>query len=132
MLYMFFIIPMSISAISSSLTVLKMPSKLVSLLILTYRYIFLLQERFLTAQKSMLLRRTEHNDKESWRYLSAIFVSSMVRAVFRGEKIWIAMSARGFEGSFPVTVSFRWKIRDTILFATCLLCFFVVLLRGKW
>ncbi|GHT87183.1 cobalt ECF transporter T component CbiQ [Spirochaetia bacterium] len=122
MMYMCFVIPMSISAIASSLTKLKAPDKLISLFILTYRFIFLLHDRFWTAQKSMRLRNTIHNDVGMWRSLSAIFSTSIAGAHFRGEKVWIAMMARGFDGSFPVTVSFRWRLRDTALLTISILC----------
>jgi cobalt/nickel transport system permease protein len=130
LMYMCFVIPMSISAIASSLTKLKTPYKLISLFILTYRYIFLLHERFWTAQKSMRLRNTMHNDVSIWRSLSAVFSSSLAGAHFRGGKVWIAMLARGFDGSFPVTLAFRWRLRDTALLTISILCsVFILLLR---
>ncbi|GHV73023.1 cobalt ECF transporter T component CbiQ [Spirochaetia bacterium] len=128
--YMCFVIPMSISVIASSLTKLKVPNKLISLFILTYRYIFLLHERFWTAQKSMRLRNTIHNDVGMWRSLSAVFSSSLVGAHLRGEKVWIAMLARGFDGSFPVTAAFHWRLRDTALLTISILfSIFILVLR---
>ncbi|GHT78814.1 cobalt ECF transporter T component CbiQ [Spirochaetia bacterium] len=130
LMYMCFVIPLSISAIASSLTKLKAPDKLISLFILTYRYIFLLHERFWTAQKSMRLRNTIHNDAGMWRSLSAIFSTSIIGAHFRGEKVWIAMMARGFDGSFPVTAAFHWRLRDTALLAVSILfSIFILVLR---
>ncbi|MFP3043265.1 energy-coupling factor transporter transmembrane protein EcfT [Treponema primitia] len=128
LLYMCFIIPMSISTVASSLTKLKVPSRLISLFILTYRYIFLMQERFRTAQKAMRLRNPMHNDTWVWRSLSAVFASSLVSAVFRGQKVWTAMLARGFDGNFPVTIAFKWKLRDTALLAASVICSFFVLI----
>ncbi|GHV76528.1 cobalt ECF transporter T component CbiQ [Spirochaetia bacterium] len=127
MMYMCFVIPMSISAIASSLTKLKAPDKLISLFILTYRYIFLLHDRFWTAQKSMRLRNTSYNDVGIWRSLSAVFSSSLVNAHLRGGKVWVAMLARGFDGSFPVTVLFHWRLRDTALLTISLLFSIVIL-----
>jgi cobalt/nickel transport system permease protein len=130
LLYMCFIIPMSISAIASSLTKLKAPDKLISLFILTYRYIFLLHERFWTAQKSMRLRNTMRNDVGMWRSLAAIFSSSIAGAHFRGKNVWIAMLARGFDGSFPVTAALHWRLRDTALLTGSILLSVFILLVG--
>jgi cobalt/nickel transport system permease protein len=137
LLYMCFIIPMGISVTASSLSKLKVPTKLVSLFILTYRYIFLLHDRFWTAQKSMRLRGAVyrrgavHTDVAVWRSLAAVFASSVVGAIGRGHRVWTAMLARGFAGSFPVVVAFRWRLRDTVLLSASMACaIFIALWRG--
>ncbi|MDR1904377.1 MAG: energy-coupling factor transporter transmembrane protein EcfT [Treponema sp.] len=130
LVYMGFIIPMSISAIASSLVTLKVPGKLVVLLVLTYRDIFLLFDRFLTAQKSMRLRTTIYNHPHQWRTLSAVFASAIASAVFRSKHIWTALTLRGFDGTFPVTVAFTWRKRDTALLAISIACAVLVLLKG--
>jgi cobalt/nickel transport system permease protein len=115
--YMRFVMPMGISLIASSLSALRLPEKLVSLFVLTYRSIFLLHEGFAAALVSMRLRLPERNTLAQWRSLSAVFAAALTRSAFRAEKIKIAMLSRGFEGGFPVTVSFKWKLRDSALLA---------------
>jgi energy-coupling factor transporter transmembrane protein EcfT len=68
-----------------------------------------------------------HNDAGVWRSLSAFFVSAMVSAVFRIQKVWTAMEALGFDGTFPVTVVFKWQPRDTALLTLSVLCSLFVL-----
>ncbi|MDR2795768.1 MAG: energy-coupling factor transporter transmembrane protein EcfT [Spirochaetaceae bacterium] len=119
LLYMIFIVPMSVSAIASSMTKLKVPEKLVSLFILSYRYIFLLGERLATMLVSMRLRSPENSTFRLWRSFAAVFAATTARAVVRSQKVSLAMISRGFDGVFPVTVTFKWKARDTILLLLC-------------
>jgi energy-coupling factor transporter transmembrane protein EcfT len=117
--YMCFLAPMGISRIASSMTALRTPEKLVALFILTHRYIFLLSGGLATALVSMRSRLPENTALRHWRSLGAVFAASLVRAACRAERVGVAMSSRGFEGSFPATLSFRWRIRDSVLLAAC-------------
>jgi cobalt/nickel transport system permease protein len=119
LLYMCFIIPMSISALSSSMTKLYIPEKLVALFILTYRYIFLMYQGLSTALVSMRLRSVRNSTVYRWRSLAAVFAATLTSAVFRAGRISRAMTARGFDGAFPVTAVFKWKLRDSVLLVLC-------------
>jgi cobalt/nickel transport system permease protein len=119
LLYMVFIIPMSVSALASSMTKLRVPEKLVSLFILSYRYIFLLAERVQVMLVSMRLRSPENGTFRLWRSFAAVFAATTARAVFRSQRVSLAMVSRGFDGIFPVTTTFKWKARDTVLLSLC-------------
>lgn len=119
LLYMIFIIPMSVSALASSMTKLGAPEKLVSLFILSYRYIFLLAGRVRVMLVSMRLRSPENGTFRLWRSFAAVFAATTARAVFRSQRVSQAMVSRGFDGAFPVTVTFKWKARDTVLLTSC-------------
>jgi cobalt/nickel transport system permease protein len=124
--YMCFVAPMGISLIASSMSALKTPEKLVSLFVLTHRYLFLLSGGLATALVSMRSRLPENTLLRQWRSLAAVFAATLARAAFRSEQIGVAMASRGFDGSFPSTVSFRWRIRDSVLLAACAACFAAV------
>jgi cobalt/nickel transport system permease protein len=119
--YMCLVAPMSISLIASSLSALALPEKLVSLFVLTYRYIFLLCEGLDTALVSMRSRLSRNATAYRWRSLAAVFAATLARSAFRSEKVRIAMTNRGFAGAFPVTVAFTWRIRDSVLLAASIL-----------
>ncbi|MDR2343136.1 MAG: energy-coupling factor transporter transmembrane protein EcfT [Spirochaetaceae bacterium] len=119
LLYMIFIIPMSVSALASSMTKLRVPEKLVSLFILSYRYIFLLGERLSVTLVSMRLRHPESGTFRLWRSFAAVFAATSARAVFRSQRLSLAMVSRGFDGTFPVTITFKWKTLDTVLLILC-------------
>jgi cobalt/nickel transport system permease protein len=129
LVYMSFIIPMSVSALASSMTKLKIPEKLVSLFILTYRYIFLMSGRLSTSLVSMRLRSPENKSVYVWRSFAAVFAATMVEAVFRSHRVSLAMIARGFDGAFPVTHVFKWKLHDTVFLTLCIIVsLFIILL----
>ena len=109
------------------MSALKLPEKLVALFVLTYRYIFLLYQGLAAALTAMRLRLPENNTLSQWRSLAAVFATTLTRAAFRSEKIRIAMLNRGFEGRFPVTLSFTWRLRDSALLAVSA-CFFAGLI----
>jgi cobalt/nickel transport system permease protein len=113
--YMRFAAPMGISLIASSLSALKTPEKLVSLFVLSYRYIFLLYESLATTLAAMRSRLPENATLYQWRSLAAVFAATLTRSALRSEKIRIAMLSRGFDGGFPRTVSFAWRLRDSAL-----------------
>ncbi|MDR2803100.1 MAG: energy-coupling factor transporter transmembrane protein EcfT [Treponema sp.] len=126
LVYMSFVAPMSISVLASSMSALKAPEKLVSLFVLTYRYIFLLYEGLAMALVSMRSRLVKHNIVYQWHSMAAVFAATLTRAAFRAEKVWIAMSSRGFGGSFPIIISFKWRIRDSVLLSISAVFFVVV------
>jgi cobalt/nickel transport system permease protein len=125
LLYMVFVSSLSISAIAAAMIKLKVPPKLVSLFVLTWRYIFLLHEGFSVALASMRLRLRGAEQREGsdsttireWRALSAVFATALIRALLRAKKITAAMNARGFDGEYPVTMVFSWKAADSLLLA---------------
>jgi cobalt/nickel transport system permease protein len=133
LLYMVFLIPIGISGLSSALSKLAVPKKLVSLLILSYRFIFVMFERVYVSVISMRLRQGAGRAMtEQWRSYAAVFASSFLSAEFRSQKIWMAMESRGFDGAFPITRTFRWKRPDTFLLAaSVILAVCLPLLDGR-
>ncbi|MDR0563026.1 MAG: energy-coupling factor transporter transmembrane protein EcfT [Spirochaetaceae bacterium] len=121
-LYMIFIIPLGIGGLAAVLAKLKVSAKLVSLLTLTYRYLFVMYERVFSAILSIRLRRPRQSTAMSWRSYTGVFASALASAFFRSQKIHLAMRSRGFDGVFPLTRVFAWKMRDTVtLFAVCII-----------
>ena len=67
----------------------------------------------------MRLRSPENGTFRLWRSFAAVFAATTARAVFRSQRVSQAMVSRGFDGAFPVTVTFKWKARDTVLLTSC-------------
>jgi cobalt/nickel transport system permease protein len=107
--------PMTASALTAALSALHVPAKLVSLLVLTRRYIFVLASRLAVSRKAMRQRSAQTGSLYQWRAIAALIASALVRAVIFSRKVWTAMLARGFDGRFPDTVRFRWRTRDSAL-----------------
>jgi cobalt/nickel transport system permease protein len=133
--YMLFVVSLGIGLLAPALTKLRVNAKLVSLLILTYRYLFVMYDRIFHALLSMRLRRPRQTTRAAWRAYTALFASAFAAAFFRSRKINRAARARGFDGVFPVTVTFRWKNRDTlalfIAFAVSILLIYFDRIMGQ-
>jgi cobalt/nickel transport system permease protein len=119
---MIFIIPLGIGDVSNTLLKLRVPKKLVTLLILTYRYVFVLTEKVFTSSLSLRIRKpARFSKREELRCYGNMFGSSVIAAEMRSSKVWTAMRSRGFNESFPLTKTFAWKGKDTMLIVSCVM-----------
>ncbi|MDR0388945.1 MAG: energy-coupling factor transporter transmembrane protein EcfT, partial [Spirochaetaceae bacterium] len=125
--YMFFIIPMNLGRIASALLKLRFPPKLAALLVLCYRYLFVMYERVFVSVLSMRLRSPRRGTLFAWRSYTAVFASALLSAIFRSKKVSLAMRIRGFDGSFPITTVFGWNLKDSLVLAA-VICIAVLLL----
>jgi cobalt/nickel transport system permease protein len=116
---MAFVIPMGAGAIAQALISLRVPDKLASLFVLTYRCLFLMGGRLSTALVSMRLRSPENGTFRLWRSFAAVFASVTAAAVFRSRRVSVAMMARGFDGALPRTRRYEWRLRDTAVLVLC-------------
>jgi cobalt/nickel transport system permease protein len=114
LLSMLFVVSMGIGNLVPALSKLKVPGKLVSLLMLSYRYLFVLYRRVFCSVLSIRLRRPRQTMTMTWRSYAAAFAAVFAGALFRSRKVKRAAGARGFDGVFPLTRTFRWKTRDSL------------------
>jgi energy-coupling factor transporter transmembrane protein EcfT len=115
--YMLFIVPLGIGGLANVLLKTGIPKKLAALFILSYRYIFVLYRGLSVSLLSMKLREPKKNTLSRWRSYGAVFAAFLASALFRSRKIETAMRERGFNGTFPVTAVFAWKLKDTLWLA---------------
>jgi cobalt/nickel transport system permease protein len=114
LLAMSLVVPMRIPAISRTLAALKTPRKLIALFVLTHRCLFLLFEGLATTLTSMRLRSGHQRMIGEWKALSNVFAATLVKSVDRSDRVFQAMTARGFTGTFPSARLAGWRIRDTL------------------
>jgi cobalt/nickel transport system permease protein len=119
--YMFFIIPMKTGVLASAFLTLKVPPKLAALFVLSHRYLFVMYERVFVSLLSMRLRCPSRGTLAVWRAYTAVFSSALASAVVRSKKVSTAMRLRGFDGSFPITGVFRWKLKDSMVLAAVMI-----------
>ena len=92
---------------------LRVPDKLVHLLLFTVRYIDVLHGEYLRLRMAMKVRG--FRPRVSWHtYRSFGFLVGMllVRSVDRSERILAAMKCRGFRGQFHLLDHFAFTVRD--------------------
>lgn len=126
----------SFPRIIQALRSLGVPRALVVQLMLLYRYLFLLIEEAGRMSRAGKLRAGV--SKTSLSTAASMLSSLLVRTVDRGDSVWMAMKARGFEGELKTARREKWMPRDTAFL--CIILFFCAILRiypityilGKW
>jgi cobalt/nickel transport system permease protein len=97
---------------------LKVPERLVQLLMFTIRYIEVLREEYMRLRAAMRVRGfkpgTNWHTYRTFGYLVGIM---LVRALERSERILGAMKCRGFTGRFVLLERFRLSDRDWLFAA---------------
>jgi cobalt/nickel transport system permease protein len=91
----------------------RIPSLLVDILGMTYRYIFLL----LYVTNSMFLARRSrslgnNSSGENRRWLARIAGTTLVRTQHLSEQVYLAMLSRGYQGESRALIDFSFKSRD--------------------
>ncbi len=92
---------MRVAALGQALGKLGLPPKLVQLLLLAYRYLFVLEQEYHRLYRAARIRnftpRTNLHTYRTFAYLAAML---LVRAVHRAQRVHQAMICRGFDGRF--------------------------------
>jgi len=92
---------------------LRVPGKLVHLLLFTVRYVDVLHAEYLRLRMAMKLRG--FRPRVSWhtyRSLGYLIGMLLVRSLDRSERILAAMKCRGFRGQFHLLDHFAFSMRD--------------------
>ena len=120
LVFMALIATSSVAALGAALSRLHVPQKLIQLLLLNYRYIFVMEEEYRRLVRSTAVRgfqpSTGLHTYKTFAYLVGML---FVRASERAERVHMAMLCRGFNGKFHPLYEFSWSRRDMIwLFLT--------------
>jgi cobalt/nickel transport system permease protein len=102
-----------IGTLGHALNRLKVPDKLVHLLLITYRYIFVLEQEYLRLVRAARVRcfvpSTRIHTYRTYAYLIGML---FVRAAARAERVHQAMVCRGFAGRFYSLQRFSFTAAD--------------------
>ncbi len=106
---------------------LRLPAKLVTLLLFTVRYIAVLQQEYRRLRQAMRARAFRASgSRHSWRSFGHLFGMLLVKSFERAERVTAAMRCRGFTGRYywpeapPLTAS-DWRFGLLLGLATALL-----------
>lgn len=112
--------PLGIGKITAALASFRLNPKLISILYLTYRYIFMMHDTVMCSIKAMRIRKPVGLGVwREWKCCAAVFASALLHAFDKADKVGAALSTRGFDGIIPRTAVWRWRARDTLLLASC-------------
>lgn len=112
--FMALVATMPTSALGHALHRLGMPAKLVQLLLLAYRYIFVLEQEYQRLFRAAKMRNfqpaTNMHTYKTYAYMVGML---FVRASERAGRVYQAMKCRGFKGRFFTLATYRptrWNI----------------------
>ncbi len=104
----------SIGALGAAMNRLRFPEKLTLLFLLTYRYLFVIQEEYERLKRAALARgfqpKTDLHTYRTYAYWVAVL---FVRAADRAQRVQHAMICRGFSGRFFTLREFGWTPMDS-------------------
>ncbi|MBC8248008.1 MAG: cobalt ECF transporter T component CbiQ [Deltaproteobacteria bacterium] len=107
-----------VTAIGYAMKSLWISEKIVYLFLITYRYLFVLEQeyqRLMTAAKIRCFR--PGNNLHTYRTFAYLIGMLFVRASLRGERVYQAMRCRGFNGRFYLLYEFKASRIDWIFLA---------------
>lgn len=112
-----------------ALHALRVPPKLVTLLLFTVRYVAVIRAEYVALRRAMRVRCfTPRADLHTMRALGNLSGMLLVRGLERSARVLMAMKCRGYTGRFPLRELTPLRVSDAILGAVALVCIAVVTL----
>ena len=109
-------------ALGHALARLGVPDKLVHLLMLTVRYIDVLERELARSRRALRARAfISRADRHTWRTLGWLIGMLLVRSAERAERVAAAMRCRGFTGRLYLLDDLQWRTPDSALCAATLI-----------
>lgn len=106
---------MPVAVLGQALDRLHIPEKLVHLLLITYRYIFVIESEYHQLLRAARIRSfTPRTDLHTYKTYAYLLGMLFVRAAARGERVHQAMICRGFNGKFLCLYNFAIKQGDLV------------------
>jgi cobalt/nickel transport system permease protein len=96
---------------------LRVPGLLVQLVLLSYRYLFVLADELTRLRIALRVRGYRNRpNRHSYRTVGHVAGTLLVRGYERAERVGQAMRCRGFTGQFRSLTAFRTRPADVLLF----------------
>jgi len=128
--FMSLVATMSIATMGQALHRLKVPAKMVHLLLLTYRYVFVIEQEFQRLARAARIRGFQPGTNiHTYRTYAYLLGMLFVRASARADRVHQAMLCRGFRGRFYCLKEFSMSRIDWIWsgFMTALISFLAIM-----
>ena len=101
MAFIALIATMTVDTLGHTLNRLRLPDKMIHLLLITYRYVFVIEQEYQRLVRAMKIRnfrpKTNLHSYRTYAYLVGML---FVRAAERAQRVHAAMICRGFSGRF--------------------------------
>lgn len=97
---------------------MRCPEPLVIQVLLLYRYLHVLGADARTMMRARDNRAFGRRGK-GIAVTGNLLGSLLLRSIERGERLYTAMAARGFDGAFFLDTTERWGVRETTVLCAC-------------
>jgi cobalt/nickel transport system permease protein len=105
----------SVATLGAALGRLRVPKKIVYLMLLNYRYVFVMEEEYHRLVRSAMVRGFQPSTNlHTYKTMAYLVGMLFVRASERAERVYMAMVCRGFSGKFYSLKEFSFSGRDWI------------------
>ena len=106
---------MTIATLGNALNRIHLPEKIVYLLLIAYRYVFVLEQEYHRLVTAIKVRGFEpKTDLHTYRTYAYLFGILLVRSSARADRVYQSMLCRGFKGKFYCIQSFSFSRTDWI------------------
>ena len=106
---------MTIATLGNALNRIHLPPKMVYLLLIAYRYVFVIEQEYQRLVTAIKVRAFEpKTNLHTYRTYAYLFGILLVRASARAERVYQAMLCRGFNGKFYCINRFSFTGTDRI------------------
>lgn len=127
LIFIAFVSTMTIATLGHVLNRLRVPEKIVYLLLIAYRYVIVLEQEYLRLVTAIKVRDfTPGTNLHTYRTYAYLFGMLLVRASARADRVYQSMLCRGFEGKFHCIHRFSFSRFDSI--GSVVLCLLLILL----
>jgi cobalt/nickel transport system permease protein len=123
---------MSFSTLGHAMYRLRVPEKIVYLLLMTYRYIFVIEQEYLRLMRAAKIRGFQPGTNlNTYRTFSYVIGMLFVRAAGRAERVHQAMLCRGFNGKFYSLQEFQTNTASWV-FSIMMTAVIIGLIAMEW
>ena len=130
--FMALVATMTVDTLGHTLNRMRLPDKMVHLILITYRYLFVLEQEYQRLVRAMKIRsfypKTNLHSYRTYAYLVGML---FVRASERARRVHSAMVCRGFNGRFVSLREFPHHPQNHV-FSLCILLSLALLVILEW
>lgn len=113
MFIMFFSQP--VPELLNALSYMNIPGFLITIIFLSWRYVFLLGERLNRLYKALVSRLFKPGfNRDSFKAYGQVMGGMLIKSIDTSDKVYRAMASRGFDGTMPTSKPREIKILDIL------------------
>jgi len=123
---------MKFATLGYALKQLRVPQKITQLLLMNYRYIFVLEQEYQRLIRAAKIRGFQpKTNLHTYRTYAYVVGMLLVRATSRAHRVHQAMLCRGFKGTFYTLQDYRADSAE-LIFSVLMACLIIVLVLLEW